>query len=99
MRDEGPEEFLAPLVVPTLPSRFYFRYGQGIEVSRTDSREHLDSVYQQASRPNLMQAAVPETCNVAALSAGMCLFEIQMAHAASLGLLLPRSRELAKPQS
>ena len=30
VRDEGPEEFLAPLVVPTLPARLYFRSGQGI---------------------------------------------------------------------
>ena len=46
VRDE-PEEFLAPLVLPTLPSRFYFRYGVGHEVRKTDSREHLEAVYQQ----------------------------------------------------
>ena len=57
MREEGPEEFLAPLVRPTLPARFYFRYGRGVEVSRDDSRDHLEMVYQQV-RPGLC-ARVP----------------------------------------
>ena len=41
------EMFIAPLVAPTLPARFYFKYGQGIETKKTDSREHLEGVYKQ----------------------------------------------------
>ena len=44
---EEEEMFIPPLVAPTLPARFYFRYGQAIETNRSDSREHLDGVYRQ----------------------------------------------------
>ena len=38
---------MPPLVAPTLPARFYFKFGQAIETNRSDSREHLDGVYKQ----------------------------------------------------
>ena len=44
---EEEEMFIPPLVAPTLPARFYFKYGQAIETNRSDSREHLDGVYRQ----------------------------------------------------
>ena len=47
VRKETPEEFMAPLVVPKSPERFYFLFGRPVELSPADAddREEMAEVY------------------------------------------------------